>query len=94
MNRSFNEGIVEVEVSSLKETSAENRPLLQKTTEMLNFISTNGPHPLESMHVVDDFLDAHFGKNWHFTIHQSKYFVSKTVDRHFKAAKDFPNSLA
>ena len=94
LNRSFNEAIVEVEVSSLKNISTEKRPLLQKTTEMLNFISRNGPHPLVSLSLVDDFLDAHFGKDWHFTLNESKWFVSKTVDRHFKLAKQLPNSLA
>ena len=93
LNRSFNEAIVEVEVSSLKNISTERRPLLQKTTEMLDFISTNGPHPLVSMQLVDDFLDAHFGKDWHFTINQSKWLVSKVVDQHFKSAKEMPNSL-
>ena len=94
LNRSFNEGIVEVEVSSLKNVSTERRPLNQSTVEMLNFISTNGPHPLVAMNLVDDFLNAHFGKDWHFTTNQTKWFVSKTVDRHFKLAKDLPNSLA
>ena len=62
LNRSFSEGIVEVEVSNLKDTSTENRPLKQRTTEMLNFISTNGPHPLVCMSLVDDTLNARFGK--------------------------------
>ena len=94
LTRSFNEGIVEVEVSSLKNVATERRPLNQSTVEMLNFISTNGPHPLVAMNLVDDFLNAHFGKDWHFTINQSKWFVSKTVDRHFKLARELPNSLA
>ena len=94
LNRSFNEGIVEVEVSSLKNVSTERRPLNQSTVEMVNFISTNGPHPFVAMNLVDDFLNAHFGKDWHFTTNQTKWFVSKTVDRHFKLAKDLPNSLA
>ena len=94
LNCSFNEGIVEVEVSSLKNVSTERRPLNQSTVEMLNFISTNGPRPLVAMNLVDDFLNAHFGKDWHFTTNQTKWFVSKTVDRHFKLAKDLPNSLA
>ena len=94
LNRSFNESVVEVEVSNLKQTSTENRSLLQKTTEMLNFVSTNGPHPLVSMNVVDSFLDLHFGKNWHFTVNLSKFYVSQCVDGHFKSAKELPNSLA
>ena len=94
LNRSFNESVVEVEVSNLKQTSTESRSLLQKTTEMLNFVSTNGPHPLVSMNVVDSFLDLHFGKNWHFTVNLSKFYVSQCVDGHFKSAKELPNSLA
>lgn len=66
LNRSFNEAVVEVEVSSLNQISTEYRPLKQNTTEMLNFISTNGPHPLVSMNLVDDFLNARFGKKLAF----------------------------
>ena len=62
LNLSFNEAVVEVEVSNLKQQSTESRSLLQKTTEMLNFVSTNGPHPLVSMNVADSFLDLHFGE--------------------------------
>ena len=62
LNRSFNEAVVEVEISNLKQQSTESRSLLQKTTEMLNFVSTNGPHPLVSMNVADSFIDLHFGK--------------------------------
>ena len=75
LNRSFNEAVVEVEVANLNDTSTERRPLAQKTTEMLNFISTNGPHPLVCMDLVDKVVNAYFGKNWHFIIHQSNYFV-------------------
>ena len=94
LNRSLNEAVVEVEVSNLKETSSDKRKLLQKNTEMLNFVSTNGPHPLVCMDVVDCFLTRHFGKNWHFTISSNKYFVSKVVDRHVRSAQELPNSLA
>ena len=93
LNRSFNEGIVEVEVSNLNNVSTERRPLNQSTVEMLNFISTNGPHPLVAMNLVDDFLNTHFGKDWHFTVNQSKWFVSKTVDRQFKLARELPKSF-
>ena len=76
LNRSFNKGIVEVKVSSLKNISTEKRLLQQKTTEMLNFICTNGPHPLVAMPLVDDFLNAYFGNDWRFTVNQSRFFVS------------------
>ncbi|MCP3848896.1 MAG: hypothetical protein GY694_01470, partial [Gammaproteobacteria bacterium] len=62
LNRSFNESVVEVEVSNLKQTSTEQRSLAQKTTEMLNFVSTNGPHPLVCVNIVDSFMDTYFGK--------------------------------
>ena len=51
-------------------------------------------HPFVGMILVDSFPDAKFGKDWQFTIHQSKYFVSKAIDAHFKSAKELPNSLA
>ena len=94
LNRSLNEAIVEVEVSNLNQTSTDSRPLLQNTTKMLNFISTNGPHPLVSINLVDAFMNERFGKNWHFTIHRSNYIVSKSVDNQFKSAKELPNTLA
>ena len=94
LNRSFNEAVVEVEVSNLKEISSEKRPMIQKTTEMLNFIATNGPHPLVSMNLVESILNSFFGKNWHFTISNTKYLVSKNIDGHFRSAKELPNSLA
>ena len=94
LNRSLNEAVVEVEVASLNETSTERRPLSTESTKMLNFISTNGPHPLVSMNLVHKFLNDHFGNNWHFTIHKSNHFVSKVVDAHFKDTKALPNSLA
>ena len=94
LNRSFNEAVVEFEVSNLKQTSTETRALKQRTTEMLNFISTNGPHPLVSMSLVDSFLSSYFGKDWHFCVNVSKYFISQCVDARFKAARQLPNSLA
>ena len=60
LNRSFNEAVVEVEVSNLKQQSTESRSLSKKQL----IVSTNGPHPLVSMNVADSFLDLHFGKKW------------------------------
>ena len=93
INRSANEGIVEVEVKSIKEISSEKRPLQNKTSEQLNFISTNGPHPLVASELVRDSLNAYFGKDWHFILSASSYYTSKVVDRHFKDARSLPNSL-
>lgn len=93
-NRSFNECIVESEVSSVEAIQTSERPLKDENAEKLNFISSNGPHPLVSMSLVEDMLTRHFGKDWHFTLNDSKWFVSKIVDRHFQTAKNNPNSLA
>ena len=90
LNRSFGESVVEVEVSNLKQTSTENISLAQKTTEMLNFISTNGPHPLVYIK-IGFFLNTYFSKNWHFTIKLSQFYISQSVDAHFKATKTLPN---
>ena len=93
LNRSFDEGI-EVELSSLNKISSESRPLQQQTTDQLNFILTNRPHPLVSFGLVEHFLDAHFRRDWHFTLAQSKWFVSRNVDQHMEKAKSLPNSFA
>ena len=93
LNRSFNETVVESEVSSLENVENQKRPLNSKTTNMLNFISTNGPHPLVSLPLVKDFLDSYFGKEWHFTLNNSKWYVSKVIDNHMYNAKNCSNSL-
>ena len=93
LNRSHNECIVESAVSRDAEIQRSDRPLKDENAEKLNFIATNGPHPLVSMNLVDDMLTNHFGKDWHFTIGNSKWFISKTVDRHFQCARNLPNSL-
>ena len=93
LNRSFNECIVESEVSSVENIQTSKRHLKDENAEKLNFISSNGPHPLVSLNVVNDMLSTHFGNDWHFTISKSPHFISKTVDKHFKNAKAQPNSL-
>ena len=70
LNRSFNECIVEFEVSSVGEIQPSSRPLKDENAEKLNFVASNGPHPLVSQKLVDDMLSRHFGKNslhWNFT---------------------------
>jgi hypothetical protein len=79
LNRSFN--VVEVEVSSLADIDTKKRPLKHENAEKINFISTNGSHPLVSLNLVDDMLNSYFGKNCHFVLAKSKWFVSKTVDK-------------
>ena len=93
LNRSVNECIVESEVSSVEQIQTSGRRLKDENAEKLNFVASNGPHPLVSMNLVDDILTSRFGKDWHFTISNSKWFVSKTVDRHFQSARNLPNSL-
>lgn len=93
LNRTLNECIVESEVSSVEEIQTSGRRLKDENAEKLNFIASNGPHPLVSGKLVDDMLTNHFGRDWHFTISNSKWFISKTVDRHFQCARNLPNSL-
>ena len=93
ISRTANEGIVEVEVKSIKDISTSKRPLQNITTERLNFVSTNGPHPLVSENLIKDSLDSYFGKDWHFLRSNSSHYTSKVVDRHFKEARAPPNSL-
>ena len=93
LNRSYNECIVESAVSNVESIDTSGRPLKDENVEKLNFIATNGPHPLVSMNLVEDMLTNRFGKDWHFTINKSKWFVSKTVDRHVQYARSLPNSL-
>ena len=85
---------MESEVSSIEAIDTKSRPLKQENVDMLNFISTNGPHPLSSMSLVTDFLTNYFGSEWHFTLNNSNWFVSKVVDRHFAEARKATNSLS
>ena len=85
--------MVESEVSSLEDIQNSSRHLKDENAEKLNFISSNGPHPLVSSSLVNDMLTNYFGSDWHFVLARSSYFVSKTVDRHVKSAEAFPNSL-
>ena len=94
INRTFNETIIDSEVSSLEDIETKKRPLKHENSVKLNFISTNGPHPLVSLPLVKDVLNTYFGRDWHFTLAKSKWFISKVVDRHFHDAKNCNNSLA
>ena len=42
--RSLNECVLETEVSNVEHITTSKRPLKDENTEMLNFVSTNGPH--------------------------------------------------
>ena len=94
LNRTLNEYIVESEVSSIEVVNIKKRNLKDDDVAKLNFISTNGPHPLMSAILVEDFLTNCFGSNWHFTIAKSKWFVSKTVGKQLETARSANKTLA
>ena len=94
INRTFNETIVESEVSSLEDIETKKRPLKHENSVKLNFISINGPLPLVCLPLVKDVLSAYFGRDWHFTRAKCKWFISKVVNRHLHDAKNCYNSIA
>ena len=57
LNRTFNETIVESEVSSLEDIETKKRNLNHENAVKLNVISTNSSHPLVSLPLVTDILD-------------------------------------
>ena len=85
LNRSFNEAIVESELSSLEDVEVRKHPLDHKTSVKLNFISTNCRHPLVS-------LPCTFQKRLALYTFKYKWFVSKVVNRHYEA-KNHTNLL-
>ena len=56
----------------MEQIESEGHPVKHENASKLNFISTNGPHPLVSLPLVEDVLNSHFGKDWHSTLHNSK----------------------
>ena len=83
-----------VEVSAINSIETSSRPLKHETSEKLSFISSNGPHPLAALNVIEDALNLYFkGKKWHFVLLDNKYFTSMVVDRLFREAKAMPNEL-
>ena len=78
LTRTFNECTVEAQVSTISEIESSKRHLKRTTGEKLTFIATNGPHPLQSLKVVEDALDMYFDdKPWHFVTSASNYLVCK-----------------
>ena len=59
---------MEAEVSNVEGIQTSARPLKDDNAVKLNFISSNGPHPLMSTKVVEEMLTRHFGEDWHFTL--------------------------
>ena len=95
LTRTFNECSVEAQVSSITSIETSSRRLKHETAEKLTFISSNGPHSLVALSVIEEALNIYFeGKKWHFILSDSKYFVSKVVDKLFQDAKSLPNDLA
>ena len=95
LTRSLNECVVEVEVSTIGSINSYSRTLNHKTTQNLTFISSNGPHPVKALNLIEEALNLHFkGKPWHFVLSNSKYYVSLVVDRILKEADALPNELA
>ena len=43
---------------------------------------------------IKKWVVLYFGTDWHFTLNDSKWFVSKVVDPHFQIEKNAANSLA
>ena len=68
LTRTFNECTVETQVSAINAIETSSRRLKHEQAERLSFISTNGPHPLVSLKVVEDALNLHFeGKKMAFS---------------------------
>ena len=81
-------------MSSISHIETCFRRLKHEMGETLTFISTNGPHPIASLNIVEDAMNAHFkGKPWHFVLCTSKYFTSKVVDRQIRESENMANDL-
>ena len=86
---------VETQVLSISHIETSSRSLKHAMGEKLTFISTNGPHPIASLKVVEDAMNIHFkGKPWHFVLSKSKYYTSKVVDREIRGSENMANNLA
>ena len=84
LTHTINKCSVEAQVSAINSIETSSRPLKHKTSEKLSFISSNGPHPLAALNVMEEVLNLYFkGKQWHFVLSDNKYFTSKVVDRLF-----------
>ena len=66
----------------MEQIESERCPLTHVDACKLYFISTKRPHPLLSLSLVEDMLNSYFSKDWHFTLHNSKWFVLKVVNHH------------
>ena len=94
LTRSFNGALWKPRCRRLKEFKLVIGHSKMKTQK--NLISSNSmvQNPLMSTKIVEEMLTRHFGEDWHFTLANSRRFVSKVVDRQFKSAEDSPNLLA
>ena len=50
-------------MSNIEDIQCSERNLTCENADKLNFVSSNGPHPLKSMGVVEDMLTRKFGKD-------------------------------
>ena len=95
LTRTANECTVETQVSSISNIETSSRSLKHAMGEKLTFISTNGPHPIASLKVVEDAMNIHFkGKPWHFVLSKSKYYTSKVVEKQIRESENMANDLA
>ena len=84
-----------MQVSDIGLIETASRPLKHENAHKLTFISSNGPHPLFVMDIVEEALNLHFhGKLWHFVLSKTKYYTSQAVDSVYKEAEKMPNELA
>ena len=82
LTQSLNECVVEVQVSTISSIDNPSRTMSHTISKNLTFISSNGPHPLKAMGVIEEALNLHFkGKPWYFALSNNKFYVSRVVDR-------------
>ena len=85
----LNEGTCESFLKNLKDTDEAGKPLDYETVENLCFIRFNGPNPLMAKTLIRGELNKHVQKKaWHFITDSHKYFISATVSRQLKAARE------
>ena len=89
LSKTFNEGTCESFLKNLKDTDEAGKPLDYETVENLCFIRFNGPNPLMAKTLIRGELNKHVQKKaWHFITDSHKYFISATVSRKLKTARE------
>ena len=91
----MNDGRKERRGKERKKRGKKGEKKEHENSHKLTFISSNGPHPLFAMDIVEEALNLHFhGKPWYFVLSKSKFYTSKAVDLIYKKAEEMPNELA